>query len=143
MLSDDPWVLQGLIERYKTRIDTLEEELADLKERLRGVEKDEDFALAILFRLTAKEFIILRHLMERESSTREYLFSSLYQMRTDDELPMIKIVDVFVCKLRKKLAKHGIKIETVWGKCFLITSTMKDNLRAVVSDLRNQGVGVS
>jgi two-component system cell cycle response regulator CtrA len=33
-----------------------------------------------------------------------------------DEEPEIKIVDVFVCKIRKKLNGLGLSLETVWGR---------------------------
>ena len=42
---------------------------------------------------------------------------------TLDEEPEPKIIDVFVCKLRKKLAAaagHESPIETVWGKGYLL-----------------------
>jgi len=37
-----------------------------------------------------------------------------------DEEPEIKIVDVFVCKVRKKLKGLGIGIDTVWGRGYRI-----------------------
>lgn len=36
--------------------------------------------------------------------------------------PDIKIVDVFVCKMRKKLRPYGITIDTVWGRGYLLTA---------------------
>lgn len=39
---------------------------------------------------------------------------AMYSDRVDVE-PEIKIVDVFVCKLRKKLKPFGVSIVTVWG----------------------------
>lgn len=33
----------------------------------------------------------------------------------------IKIVDVFVCKLRKKLKGLGVSIETVWGRGYRLS----------------------
>lgn len=69
-------------------------------------------------RLTGKEFQILALLIRRKGITvsKEMLLSLLYG--GVDE-PEIKIIDVFVCHLRKKLAqatdgKHYI--ETVWGR---------------------------
>jgi two-component system cell cycle response regulator CtrA len=37
--------------------------------------------------------------------------------------PEVKIIDVFICKLRKKLAEaagHGNQIETVWGGGYML-----------------------
>ena len=69
-------------------------------------------------RLTRKEFSILELLSLRPgvTVTKEMLLGHLYGGRDEPEL---KIIDVFVCHLRKKLAqamdgKHYI--ETVWGR---------------------------
>ena len=69
-------------------------------------------------RLTGKEYGILEllSLWQGTTVTKEMFLSHLY--RGMDE-PEIKIIDVFVCKLRKKLAEAtGGKsyIETVWGR---------------------------
>ncbi|MER9912667.1 winged helix-turn-helix domain-containing protein [Mesorhizobium sp. M0050] len=42
------------------------------------------------------------------------LLTRLYQLKTDE--PELKIIDVFVCKLRKKLKPLGVEIQTVWGQ---------------------------
>jgi len=69
-------------------------------------------------RLTGKEYSVLELLSVWQGTTvtKEMFLSHLY--RGMDE-PEIKIIDVFVCKLRKKLAEAtGGKsyIETVWGR---------------------------
>src|SRR3984893_2825767 len=68
--------------------------------------------------LTGKEYGILELLSLRKGSTvtKEMFLNHLYAGMDE---PEIKIIDVFVCKLRKKLAqatggKHYI--ETVWGR---------------------------
>lgn len=72
--------------------------------------------------LTSKEYGILELLVMRKGSilTKEMFLNHLYG--GIDE-PDLKIIDVFVCKLRKKLAKatDGINfIETVWGRGYLL-----------------------
>jgi two-component system cell cycle response regulator CtrA len=69
-------------------------------------------------RLTRKEYSILELLSLRPgvTVTKEMLLGHLYGGKDEPEL---KIIDVFVCRLRKKLAqatdgKHCI--ETVWGR---------------------------
>jgi two-component system cell cycle response regulator CtrA len=69
-------------------------------------------------RLTTKEYSILELLSVRQGTTvtKEMLLNHLYG-GTDE--PELKIIDVFVCKLRKKLAQPtGSKyyIETIWGR---------------------------
>jgi two-component system cell cycle response regulator CtrA len=68
--------------------------------------------------LTAKEYGILELLSLRKNATltKEMFLDHLY--RGMDE-PELKIIDVFVCKLRKKLAQAtggNHYIETVWGR---------------------------
>jgi two-component system cell cycle response regulator CtrA len=73
-------------------------------------------------RLTGKEHQILELLSLRKGTTltKEMFLNNLYG--GIDE-PEIKIIDVFICKLRKKLAKaSGGKnyIETVWGRGYVL-----------------------
>jgi two-component system cell cycle response regulator CtrA len=71
--------------------------------------------------LTAKEYQLLELLCLRNgiTLTKEMIMNHLY---ADMEEPEIKIIDVFVCKLRKKLANASFGknyIETVWGRGFV------------------------
>ena len=73
-------------------------------------------------RLTAKGSSILELLSVRQGTTvtKEMLLNRLYG-GTDE--PELKIIDVFVCKLRKKLAPAtggNHYIETVWGRGYML-----------------------
>src|SRR6478609_2010993 len=72
--------------------------------------------------LTVKEYAILELLALRQGSTltKEMLLNQLYGGMDEPEM---KIIDVFICKLRKKLAAlSGGKnyIETVWGRGYVL-----------------------
>jgi two-component system cell cycle response regulator CtrA len=72
--------------------------------------------------LTGKEYGILELLALRKGSTltKEQFLNHLYGGIDEPEL---KIIDVFICKLRKKLtqATGGINyIETVWGRGYVL-----------------------
>src|SRR5512132_293957 len=74
--------------------------------------------------LTGKEYGILELLSLRKGTTltKEMFLNHLYGGMDEPEL---KIIDVFICKLRKKLAaatggKHYI--ETVWGRGYVLRS---------------------
>jgi two-component system, cell cycle response regulator CtrA len=72
--------------------------------------------------VTGKEYLMLELLAIRKGSTltKEMFLSHLYG-GTDE--PEMKIIDVFICKLRKKLANaSGGKdyIETVWGRGYVM-----------------------
>jgi two-component system cell cycle response regulator CtrA len=72
--------------------------------------------------VTGKEYQMLELLAMRKGSTltKEMFLSHLYG---GTEEPEMKIIDVFICKLRKKLANaSGGKdyIETVWGRGYVM-----------------------
>ena len=78
--------------------------------------------------LTGKEYQMLELLSLRKGTTltKEMFLNHLYGGMDEPEL---KIIDVFICKLRKKLAaaadgKHHI--ETVWGRGYVLREPTED-----------------
>jgi two-component system cell cycle response regulator CtrA len=72
--------------------------------------------------LTGKEYQMLELLSLRKGTTitKEMFLSQLYGGMDE---PEIKIIDVFICKLRKKIAgaSNGKNyIETVWGRGYIL-----------------------
>ena len=72
--------------------------------------------------VTSKEYQMLELLAMRKGTTltKEMFLSHLYGGLDE---PEVKIIDVFICKLRKKLANaSGGKdyIETVWGRGYVM-----------------------
>jgi two-component system cell cycle response regulator CtrA len=73
--------------------------------------------------LTGKEYQMLELLSLRKGMvlTKEMFLNHLYGGMDE---PEIKIIDVFICKLRKKLAKisegRDDYIETVWGRGYVL-----------------------
>jgi two-component system cell cycle response regulator CtrA len=72
--------------------------------------------------LTGKEYQILELLSLRKGTTltKEMFLNHLYGGMDEPEL---KIIDVFICKLRKKLAEANAGetyIETVWGRGYVM-----------------------
>jgi two-component system cell cycle response regulator CtrA len=72
--------------------------------------------------LTGTEYKILAFLAQRQGSTltKEMILNHLYSGMDE---PEIKIIDVFICKLRKKLAEASggrNYIETVWGRGYML-----------------------
>ncbi len=95
--------------------------------------------------LTGKEYGILELLSLRKGTTltKDMFLNHLYGGMDEPEL---KIIDVFVCKLRKKLANaspDGLNyIETVWGRGYVLRNTAEDTARknqaAAASAARDQ-----
>lgn len=75
--------------------------------------------------LTGKEYAMLELLSLRKGTTltKEMFLNHLYGGMDEPEL---KIIDVFICKLRKKLAAatgDDHYIETVWGRGYVLRDT--------------------
>jgi two-component system cell cycle response regulator CtrA len=71
--------------------------------------------------LTGKEYAVLELLTLRKGIvlTKEAFLNHLYGGMDE---PEVKIIDVFICKLRKKLAQAGAAdlIGTVWGRGYVL-----------------------
>jgi two-component system, cell cycle response regulator CtrA len=85
--------------------------------------------------LTRKEYQILELLSLRKGMTltKELFLTHLYGGMDEPEL---KIIDVFMCKLRKKLANaSGGKnyIETVWGRGYMLRAPTNEEAATVLA----------
>ena len=81
--------------------------------------------------LTGKEYGILELLSLRKGTTltKEMFLNHLYGGMDEPEL---KIIDVFICKLRKKLANASSGknyIETVWGRGYVLREPAEDEVK--------------
>ena len=84
--------------------------------------------------LTGKEYGILELLSLRKGTTltKEMFLNHLYGGMDEPEL---KIIDVFICKLRKKLANASAGknyIETVWGRGYVLREPTETEERMAV-----------
>lgn len=91
--------------------------------------------------LTGKEYAILELLSLRKGCTltKEMFLNHLYGGMDEPEL---KIIDVFICKLRRKLAKamgHDNCIETVWGRGYVLRD-QTDEEANTLADMPTQQV---
>ncbi len=81
--------------------------------------------------LTGKEYQMLELLSLRKGSTltKEMFLNHLYGGMDEPEL---KIIDVFICKLRKKLKNYAPDhcIETVWGRGYMLRDPESRDLAA-------------
>ncbi len=106
--------------------------------------------------LTGKEFRIVEFLALRKGSvlSKAAFLSHLYGGLDE---PEPKIIDVFICKLRRKLelsGARGMSIDTVWGQGYILRETEstnqtpeslpssieEDELSATMSDQANQKI---
>ena len=85
--------------------------------------------------LTGKEYGILELLSLRKGSTltKEQFLNHLYGGMDE---PEVKIIDVFICKLRKKIqdaADGDNYIETVWGRGYVLRDPQEVKEKAVAA----------
>ncbi|GAA5109529.1 cell cycle two-component system response regulator CtrA [Bartonella jaculi] len=81
--------------------------------------------------LTGKEYQMLELLSLRKGTTltKEMFLNHLYGGMDEPEL---KIIDVFICKLRKKLeavSSNVNYIDTVWGRGYVLRDPVEENVR--------------
>lgn len=120
--------------RLRARVRALEAQVADLEEEKLRLQEELDFERygeagwepPRAFGLTKKEAAVLKALTGRQRCSKEYLLDAIYGVAED--APQMKIIDVFICKLRAKLRPHGIAIETIWGEGFELSADMRERL---------------
>lgn len=113
------------IAQLQARVDELEEENRQLKDQLLDVTWEPPLEIG----LTGKEAALIAILMKQKGVvSKESLLGTMYQLMTDDP-PELKIIDVFVCKARKKLRPYGLEIATVWGRGYELPEATKALLR--------------
>jgi DNA-binding winged helix-turn-helix (wHTH) protein len=85
--------------------------------------------------LTPKEHAILESLSRKKGAVVEkgILFDHLYY---GSNVPDVKIIDVFICNLRQKLARElgsNNYIETVWGRGYRLCSLIDSSSESALS----------
>ena len=104
------------------RLAMLEAENAELRERIEHLEREMfsgDLVFPVEWMLTGSEQRVVGLLLARPFARKEQIMTALYRDLHRDEAE-IKVIDVFVCKVRKKLKPFGITVRTVWGVGYAI-----------------------
>jgi len=99
--------------------DQLREKIVTLEEML-GLRIETPLMLG----LTNQESKLFGILLKRDMVTKDAAMIAIYGDKPDSDVE-IKIVDVFVCKARKKLKPYEITIETVWGRGYRMPGPSK------------------
>lgn len=109
----------------------VEAENAVLRERVEQLERllADHYAPPVEWRLTQHEARVFGVLRARELATKDAILAGLYGHLAGDA-PEAKIVDVFICKLRKKLQPFGIVIETIWGQGYRLAAESRARVAA-------------
>lgn len=112
----------------RERIEELEELVRQLKEQLVP-----PLTFPLQFKLTSSETNLLAFLYARAPHVipRERINAALWL--DDGVAPYVKIIDVLVCKLRKKLAPFGVDVETSWGVGYRLSASARDRLEQLMN----------
>lgn len=111
----------------------VEAENDELRERITQLEDalGMNVTVPLMFDITRSEQQLLGLLMERELVTKDLVMLALYGLRPEGGAEP-KIVDVFCCKLRKKLKAWNIEIKTAWGRGYYLEESEKAKIRALL-----------
>lgn len=61
--------------------------------------------------------------------SRAFIMDEVYGLLTDKEEPSEKIIDIFVCKVRRAIKDSNYEIVTIWGKGWLFRKKVLHNGR--------------
>lgn len=114
------------------RLEVVEQENLLLRERIAFLEAIliDCVRLPVEWGLTQQETRVFGTLVNREVATKDAVMAALYSDRAGAEGEVEpKIVDVFVCKIRKKLKPFGIEIRTVWGQGYALKADIRSAYR--------------
>ncbi len=116
------------------RLETIERENEQLRDRIAQLEAllFESERLPLELRLTTHEEALVAFLLKRNEVSKDQILTAIYGLLPDDDEPELKIIDVYVCKARKKLAPFGLQIKTIWGRGYCLPPATKTTLRAMM-----------
>ena len=116
------------------RLEVVERENDELRERIAQLEGLLGFRTTtpIEFGLTGCEARVFGALLAREIATKSAIFAAVYANRSECDQAEPKIVDVFVCKMRRKLKPFGVDIKTAWGTGYYLDNETKKRVRAMM-----------
>jgi two-component system, cell cycle response regulator CtrA len=116
------------------RIALLEADNARLRERVATLEDQLGMSVeaSLALGLTPKEAQLFGLLLARDTITKEQALANIYGLRPDGDEPEIKIIDVFICKIRRKLRRFGVEITTHWGAGYSLDAENKARARALM-----------
>ena len=128
-------VLEAKNEQLQNQLEIAKEEIRILKSTVIG----KPILIPIEWLLTSKEEELLTLLYNKNGKvvSKEHLQQVMYSLNSEVQ---IKIVDVFVCKVRKKLKDLGFPgaIETHWGKGYSMSQDFFIYLDNIVNSKEKQ-----
>lgn len=121
---------------WEARARVAERENEEMRERIASLEETLGFTFdaPAFLRLSVCEAKLFGALLARPAVTKQLAMEVLYGGKPDADVAMEKIVDVFVCKLRRKLKPFGLRIETNWGQGYFMAPDVKAAARKLIEE---------
>jgi len=122
---------------WEARAKLLEVENDTLRERVTQLEHEIGLSserFPVFFDLTRNEAIIFGVLLNNVAPRKSAFMTALFSDRNENDSPDEKIIDVWLCKMRKKLAPFGIEIKTAWGLGYEMPEPSKAIARKLMAD---------
>jgi two-component system cell cycle response regulator CtrA len=127
--------VRGAMATELVHLRELVSEQRDLIREMRAATTSEVADFVAVAGLTVSEATVVATLVKHGKATKQRLFSALFDGRANpNDAPEPKIIDVFVCKIRKKLRPAGIEIGTVWGWGYNLTPENVAKIRALANE---------
>lgn len=129
----------GQPSNFANYVAAMEEENDILRERVRQLEKMLGIShdVPLLFALTGREGMLFNLLMSHPIVSKEAALDHMYFDRPND-MPELKIIDVFICKIRKKLLPFGVAIDTVWGRGYSMSGASKALVKQYLAQYQSE-----
>jgi DNA-binding response OmpR family regulator len=120
---------------WQRRAEVLDAENETLRDRVRDLEKEIGLAAEAppMFGLTRSEALMFGVLLNNRTCQVSTFMTALFSLEIDDP-PEEKILDVWVCKMRKKLTPYGIEIKTHWGVGYEMPEESKARARELMAE---------
>lgn len=81
-------------------------------------------------RIPHNERVLLGMLVTKRLVTKQ-AFMAAARHQDHNDSPDSRMTDIYICKLRKKFAPHGIVIKTEWGQGWYMESEMADKCLSI------------
>ena len=124
---------ERIIRALRQRLDEAEETICQLKAEIKVLKNAKpSFEIPHYMKLTAKEHCMVEILLAKAPLcvTKEQFMLALYLNEIDR--PDIKIMDVFICKLRANLRAYDVDILTDWGNGYCMPTESAQRLQALI-----------
>lgn len=81
---------------------------------------------------------LLLYIAGKPQFTKDQLYFALYADKDIDHRPVLKVTDVYICKLRKFLRQEGIELRTNWGVGWSLSPDEHIKVRALIASFTTE-----